>query len=183
MLKDNIVPSKTDPNLDFQKLTQFLEPFIYNHNEFHRIRKSYKNLAYGEVILPNKQIIPYYPPVYRVYHLKNAIKRVYDNNRLFIVEEKYDGYNVRITAFEENVYAFTRGGFPCPYSTELITKQIKEFLLDHPSMVITAEIIGNNPYNICSPWIYGPEPKIICFDILYKKKKAVRINTRKLLVP
>ena len=43
--------------------------------------------------------------------------KIHFNNEV-AVEEKMNGYNVRIAQINDEIIAFTRGGYVCPYTTK-----------------------------------------------------------------
>ncbi|HMK53805.1 MAG TPA: RNA ligase [Methanobacteriaceae archaeon] len=65
------------------------------------------------------------------------------------LEEKMNGYNVRITRVNSQIKAFTRGGYICPYTTKKANQimDMDKFFEDHPQLVICGEMVGtDNPY-------------------------------------
>ncbi|MCR3882855.1 MAG: RNA ligase, partial [Methanothrix sp.] len=78
--------------------------------------------------------------------LSPAIKRHFPDGVL--VEEKMNGHNVRVVMVGGRVIALTRGGFICPYSTEVAKDQINPRIFeDHPDIVLCGEMVGpKNPY-------------------------------------
>ena len=146
-----MLPLKEVQSEDFESFKYFnpnvIEDLFYKNLPYQRIKKNFKGYNYGEVILDNK-IIPQYPSIYRCYNFKKALGNHFLDNENFVVEEKLDGYNVRIARFMDQILAFTRGGFVCPYTTELLENysEIKQFLNDNPNKIICAEVIGLGPY-------------------------------------
>jgi putative ATP-dependent DNA ligase len=111
-----------------------------------RLTQDHKDYPRGTVF-HESGIIPGYPRIMRVLHLENGIKRYFKDK--FSVEEKVDGYNVRIAIINENPLAFTRGGFICPFTTNRIPDLIDlNFLHNYPGYIINGEVVGpGNPYN------------------------------------
>lgn len=65
------------------------------------------------------------------------------------VEEKMNGYNVRIAILDGETIAFTRRGYICPYTTKKVSEilDLDEFFQDYPQIVICGEMLGTeNPY-------------------------------------
>lgn len=98
-----------------------------------------------------QQQVPGFPAIKRVYHLRKGLEKLFGNNQ-FWMEEKIDGYNVRIFKYNQSLYAATRGGFICPFTTEWarIWAQeygLLEFFRDYPGHVLCGEVVGDNPYN------------------------------------
>ncbi|MEW6161764.1 MAG: RNA ligase [Nitrospirota bacterium] len=111
-----------------------------------RLTKDYKDYPRGTVFYKGG-FIPGYPRIMRVLHLKNGINRYFKDR--FYVEEKVDGYNVRIAMIDGNPFAFTRGGFICPFTTNRIPDLIDlNFFHKYPGYIINGEVVGpGSPYN------------------------------------
>lgn len=111
-----------------------------------RLTHDYKDYLRGTVFHEGG-LIPGYPRIMRVLHLENGIKRYFKES--FYVEEKVDGYNVRITVINGTPLAFTRGGFICPFTTSRIPDLIDmNFFNKYQGYVIGGEVVGpGNPYN------------------------------------
>ena len=82
---------------------------------YYRIVKKVGVLKKGTVVT-DSGIIYDFPRIARIMHLENGIKQAFNNP--FYVEEKVDGYNVRIVKVQDQVFAFTRGSYVCPFSTD-----------------------------------------------------------------
>ncbi len=101
--------------------------------------------------------VPGFPHIKRVYRLEEGIKRLF-GSAPFWAEEKIDGYNTRIFKYGEKLYATTRGGFICPFTTEWARiwgseQHLYQFFKDYPGHVLCGEVAGDNPYN----WQQDPE--------------------------
>ena len=160
-----------------------IEELTYKTIPYERIKKNFGGFNYGEILLVDK-IIPQYPSIYRCYNFRKALQNHYHETEQFIVEEKMDGYNVRIVCHSGEILCFTRGGFVCPYTTEIIEKypEIREFLVKNPDKILCAEMIGENPYNTLSIRMYGPEPKLFIFDIMTLKDVTCKSRKRSFLI-
>jgi len=114
--------------------------------EYHRFREDYKRIPRGTVII-GKRVIWGFPHIKRIFTLEKGIKRNISSPEVYI-EEKVDGFNVRVAKIKDNIYAFSRGGFLDPFSTEKIREmgKVKNFFEDHPLKVLCGEMIGNTPY-------------------------------------
>lgn len=184
MLPLKEVQPETITNDDILPYT-LIEELTYNGITYQRIKKNYKSFNYGEVVIDSNNIVPQYPSIYRCYNLKKALANHFQVNEKFIVEEKLDGYNVRIVNISNNIVAFTRGGFICPYTTEILENypEIKNFLLMNYDKVLCAELVGENPYNTLSIRMYGEEPQIYIFDIMDLKNKTCKSRKKSFLIP
>lgn len=160
-----------------------IEDLTYKNISYQRIKKNFRGFNYGEIIL-DYRIVPQYPPIYRCYNFKKALYNHFHESEKFLVEEKLDGYNVRIIYFADQILCFTRGGFVCPYTSEIIDNypEIRQFLIDHPDKVVCAEMVGENPYNTLSTRMYGPEPRLFVFDIMNMKDFDCKSRKRKFLI-
>lgn len=93
------------------------------------------------------QVIRGFPKIRRTLMLKNALKLHF--HKEVAVEEKMNGYNVRIAFLDHDIVAFTRGGYVCPYTTKKASElmDLTWFFQDHPDLVICGEMLGTeNPY-------------------------------------
>lgn len=101
----------------------------------------------GTVVFDNGKIVPAYPKIGRLFILEEGLKKFF--REPFYIEEKADGYNVRVTHHEGNPVAVTRGGFICPFSTDRLMDfyDFKGFFRQFPEYILFGEIVGpNNPY-------------------------------------
>ncbi len=111
-----------------------------------------------------------YPRTLRIYVLERGVRR-YFKEEPFFVEEKMDGYNVRLVRVGERLLAFTRGGFVCPYTTEWAYlwaehMGLEEFFRDYPDLVLCGEAVGASPYNAQRLYDLPPGLHFYLFDIL-----------------
>ncbi|MEM4295905.1 MAG: RNA ligase [Candidatus Anstonellales archaeon] len=88
-----------------------------------------------------------YGHIKRVLNLENGIKANFKN--AFYVQEKVDGYNVRVISLNGNLYAFSRSGYIEAFATEKLRndklyKGIK-YLADN-GFIVCGEMLGNTPY-------------------------------------
>lgn len=93
------------------------------------------------------ELIRGFPKIKRILMLKNGIKKYFDGT--FGVEEKIDGYNVRMCAVSGEVLVFTRGGFICPFTLSRVREDenVCDFLMSNPDLVLCVEMAGlRNPY-------------------------------------
>lgn len=100
-------------------------------------------ICFGDKI----EIIRGFPKIRRTLMLFPSLKMHFNNE--VAVEEKMNGYNVRIAMINNEIIAFTRGGYICPYTTKKAPEimDMKNFFIDHPELVICGEMVGTeNPY-------------------------------------
>jgi len=91
-----------------------------------------------------------YPSVPRMLVLDTGVRSVFDGDETVVVEEKLDGFNVRIADVgTDGPLAFTRSGYVCPYTTGRVRDllDLGAFFADHPEAMLCAELIGpETPY-------------------------------------
>ncbi|NJE00629.1 RNA ligase [Thermococcus sp. JdF3] len=134
-----------------------------------RFRDSAKGFRRGTVVFDNGDVVLGFPHIKRVVQLEKGIKRVF-KNKPFYVEEKVDGYNVRVVRVRDRVLALTRGGFICPFTTERILDFINEgFFRDYPNLVLAGEMAGpESPYIVEGPPYVKEDIEFFLFDIQEK---------------
>jgi putative ATP-dependent DNA ligase len=111
-----------------------------------RFEKTSSGIEAGTTIFNNNDVVYGYPKIRRAMMLGPAIKRYFSDR--IAVEEKMNGYNVRVASIDGDVVALTRGGFICPFSTEVAKRIIpEEVFINHPDAVLCGEMVGpENPY-------------------------------------
>lgn len=111
-----------------------------------RFEKTASGIEAGTAIFDNGEIVYGYPKIRRAMMLAPAIKRHFSGR--VAVEEKMNGYNVRVASINGDIVALTRGGFICPYSTEVARRLIPaQIFEDNPEIVLCGEMVGpENPY-------------------------------------
>jgi putative ATP-dependent DNA ligase len=111
-----------------------------------RFEKESSGVEVGTVVFENGEVVFGYPKIRRPLMLAAAIKRHFSD--LVAVEEKMNGHNVRVLSIDGDIVALTRGGFICPYSTEVARRLVPEDIFEkHTHMVLCGEMVGpENPY-------------------------------------
>ncbi len=135
--------------------------------EYIRFTDDFKEVPRGTAIFKDF-VVWGYPHIGRIFQLSTGIKEQF--SAPFWVEEKVDGYNVRIFQQEGKVYALTRGGYVCPFTTDRIEDFINlKFFEDNPDLVLCAEVAGpENPYVEESPPHVKEDIRFFVFDIMEK---------------
>lgn len=136
----------TEKEITNLKERESLHTYQFNELTFVRLSQEYKHRTRGD-IFHEKGFIPGYPRIMRILNLQNGINRYFKDS--FYVEEKVDGYNVRIASINGTTLAFTRGGFICPFTTDRIPDIIDlNFFKKYPKYIICGEVVGpGSPYN------------------------------------
>lgn len=131
--------------LERRTIAKVLSPFPY-----FRFDKGVGQIETGTVIFANREkveIVRGFPKIRRAMTIA-AITKNFSKLQKVAVEEKMNGYNVRVAKVAGKVYAFTRGGLICPYTTEKALDLIgTEFFEDNPELMLCGEMVGpDNPY-------------------------------------
>jgi putative ATP-dependent DNA ligase len=91
-----------------------------------------------------------YPSVPRILALDAGIHSVFDADETVVIEEKLDGFNVRVADVgADGPLAFTRSGYVCPYTTDRVRSllDLPAYFAEHPETMLCAELIGpETPY-------------------------------------
>jgi len=148
-----------------------------------RLTKDYRYYPRGTIFFDGG-IIPGYPRIMRVLHLGNGIRRYLKG--IFYVEEKVDGYNVRVAMIHGSLFAFTRGGFICPFTTNRISSLIDlDFFNKYPGCGIAGEVVGpGSPYNTEAIPYISEDIVFFAFDLFDKDGKNLSVEERyKILEP
>jgi len=114
-----------------------------------QFRKSVGKIEAGTMICfgDKMEIVRGFPKIRRTLMLYPSLKKHF--NHVIAIEEKMNGYNVRIALINNKITAFTRGGYICPYTTKKAPEimEMGEFFNDHPDLVLCGEMVGTeNPY-------------------------------------
>lgn len=124
----------------------------YNGISYLVFRREWRSYREGTTILVGEKevkIVHGYPSIQRILLLKAVPRHFIDR---VVVEEKMDGYNVRVVFFEGKVLAITRGGYICPYTTARLNHIYGEdlrkiFRSNGKDLVLCGEVVGSeNPY-------------------------------------
>jgi len=94
-----------------------LKSEVYGDLEYLRFTDDFKDIPRGTVLLKDT-ILWGYPHIGRIFQLSTGIREQFEGP--FWVEEKVDGYNVRVFTHNGDVYALTRGGYVCAFTTDRV---------------------------------------------------------------
>ncbi len=142
-----------------------------------RFDKAVSGIDAGTVVFDDDEIVYGYPKIRRAMMLAPAIKRHFSDGVL--VEEKMNGHNVRVASVGGKMIALTRGGFICPYSTEVANDQIPpELFKEDPDLVLCGEMVGpKNPY--VPKEVYPAESMdFYLFDVSRKGKRDMEGSSK-----
>ena len=127
-----------------------------HHDDLEYVRLLEQTGGYprGSVVLPEGSVLPGYPSIGRIQSLEAGLPRRF--REPFWAEEKIDGFNVRILRRGEALYAFSRGGFICPFSTDRVPEFVDPSVFDaEPDLILCAEIAGPD-----TPYLEGSTPRV-----------------------
>ncbi|ABN70526.1 ATP dependent DNA ligase [Staphylothermus marinus F1] len=142
--------------IEYEKLSKHIGRSIrlmkYGELNYVVFRRDLLGYREGTTILLGEEplIVHGYPSIQRLAFIEGVSKHMIDN---VVVEEKMNGYNVRVVYYMNNIYAITRGGYICPYTTarirKLYSKNIKLAYQEYPDTILVGEVVGTeNPYVI-----------------------------------
>ncbi len=122
----------------------------YRGLEYLVFRREIHGVREGTTVLLGEEplVIHGYPSIHRLALLEAVPQYMIDE---IAVEEKMDGYNVRVVDYMGRVLAITRGGYICPYTTARIERlygeQVRLMQSEYPDIVLAGEVVGTeNPY-------------------------------------
>ncbi|WP_342303703.1 RNA ligase [Methanolobus sp. ZRKC5] len=154
------------------------------YNNIYRFEGHVPNFEDGTVLIDKSgsfELIRGFPKIKRAMLLEPAVKKNFGEIDSVAVEEKMNGYNVRVIDYNSKLIAFTRSGHVCPYSTERVRKFLKrDFFIDHPDIIVYGEMVGpDNPY--VQKYVYNIESlKFFVFDLRYKNSgEALTVHKRR----
>lgn len=139
----------------------------YDDMTYQRALDDSEGFVRGSAHFDNGELtVPGYPSIGRILNLERGLSEQVGER--FWMEEKIDGYNVRIFRHHDRVLALTRGGFVCPFSTDRLADLFDLSFFDaHPEMVVCAEIAGpGTPYLEGSPPFIPEDVGLYVFDFM-----------------
>lgn len=147
--------------------------------EYLRFSDDYKDIPRGTAIFKDF-VIWGYPHIGRIFLLETGLREQFEAP--FWVEEKVDGYNVRIFKHQDGYYALSRGGFICPFTTDRLPDLINlKVLDDNPDLVICAEVAGpENPYIEEYPPYVKEDVQLFVFDFMKKNSQEFLSHEEKM---
>ncbi|MCX9025753.1 MAG: RNA ligase [Candidatus Methanoperedens sp.] len=123
--------------------------YVWGKKELFRFDKPVSSIEGGTSVFTEPfDIVRGFPKISRTLMLSPALQKHFSSCRKVAVEEKMNGYNVRVALIGDALVALTRGGFICPYTTEKAIDLIGyDFFNDHPDLVLCGEMVGpDSPY-------------------------------------
>ena len=111
-------------------------------------------------------LVPGYPHIGRIFRLEQGLAQQF--RRPFWVEEKVDGFNVRLFRSGGAMVALSRGGYVCPFATDRAPDFVDPAIFEaHPVLVLCAELAGpDNPYTQGGPSFVPEDVALFVFDMM-----------------
>jgi putative ATP-dependent DNA ligase len=130
-----------------------------------RFTDRFKNIPRGTAVF-NRRVIWGFPSIGRILHLETGLKEQF--TLPFWVEEKIDGYNVRIFRLKDRLLALTRGGFLCPFTIDRLPDLLDtRIFMEYPDIVLCSEVAGpENPYLNGHPPFIEEDVQCFVFDMM-----------------
>jgi putative ATP-dependent DNA ligase len=153
------------------------------YEDFFRFSSKVGKIDEGSVLVKvgnGFELIQGFPKIKRAIMLAPALKSHFKDIYSVAVEEKMNGYNVRVIEHKGELVAFTRSGHVCPYSSERSGHLLEhDFFKDYPEYVVYGEMVGpDNPY--VPKDIYGVESlDFFVFDIRSREGIALPLHERR----
>ena len=123
-----------------EKLEKLEEEFGYA-----RFREDFGKIPRGTVLTKARTVWGF-PHIHRIFTLEAGVARNIKDDEVY-VEEKIDGFNLRVALVEGKIFAFSRGGFIDAFATEKVREMgLEGFFKEFPDYVLCGEMIGNTPY-------------------------------------
>ena len=146
---------------------------------YYRVTKKTGSLGKGAIVT-REGVLCDFPHIARIMHLENGVRKAY--TQPFYVEEKVDGYNIRVARIQGRVLAFSRGAYVCPFSTDRIVDFLdaKKIFDENPGLIVCGEFAGpDNPYNIEHPPYVKEDVRFFAFDLMrLNKPQSVFVEER-----
>jgi putative ATP-dependent DNA ligase len=194
------VSSELIEKLDVEKVSELLDipehritgaiqrktlQYVRGKKDLFRFDKPISGIEAGTCIFIKPfDVVRGFPKIPRALMLYPGIAAHFSTCEKVAVEEKMNGYNVRVALIDDEIAGLTRGGFVCPYTTEKARELVgHDFFLQHPDLVLCGEMVGpDSPYVPKS--IYDIESlEFFVFDIREKLTgKPMPVKNRRRLV-
>lgn len=130
----------------FERIEDEFSRRYFDGMEYRALSDYRKHLEKGTVLIADT-VVRGFPKIPRTLVLEEGIPRYFAGE--FAVEEKMNGYNVRVARIDGETYAFTRGGLVCPFTTWKVEADLDldPFFDEYPGTMLCGEMVGpENPY-------------------------------------
>jgi putative ATP-dependent DNA ligase len=133
---------------EFEDIAEYFHDDSYEGWEYRHLSGYRKSVEKGTVLI-NDTVVRGFPKIPRSLVLDAGIPQQFDES--IAIEEKLNGYNVRIARIDGEVFGFTRSGIICPFTTHKVREllPVDRFFDRHPDRMLCGEMIGpENPYTV-----------------------------------
>jgi len=137
------------------------EESVFEGRRYRHLSAARHGIERGTAIVDGT-VIRGFPSIPRTLVLDPGIVEHFDGR--VTIEEKRNGYNVRVARIEGDVLGFTRSGYICPYTTSKVRELLDpDSVFDaNPELMLCGELIGpENPY---TPHEY-PDVESAAFEV------------------
>ncbi len=154
-----------------------LQLLNYDGVDYIRLKRDASGFLRGTVFIKG-MVIRGFQRIKRILSLEEGIKRYIKG--AFYLEEKMDGYNIRVRRIGDRLFTFTRGGFVCPFTMDRVEEFIDpDFFSEHPHYTLCAEVVGpENPYNSEPVDFIKEDIEFFVFDIKGPDGKSLPLEQR-----
>lgn len=159
-------------NLEIALARGKAEHLAFGELSYTRLTDEIGGVPKGSVVLADGSVIPGYPSIARIQALDPGLKKQFEGP--FWAEEKMDGFNIRIFFQGGRVYALSRGGFVCPFSTDRMLDLLDPAIFtNHPELILCAELVGPD-----NPYLEGHSPQVqedidlFIFDMMRRDREG-----------
>lgn len=171
-------------DLPLFKVTGLLDRGTIEERQDHlRFKKAVAGKERGTAYFPDTgDVVRGFPKIRRTLVIDPAVPKHFDDE--VVVEEKMNGYNVRIAQVDGDTVALTRGGVRCPYTEHWADRLVPRSFFDaNPDLVICGEMVGpDNPY-VTSTTYDVDSVQFFVFDLRHKSSnEPVPVDERQRLV-
>ncbi|CCQ33725.1 RNA ligase [Halorhabdus tiamatea] len=149
------------PDEDREDILGAFDASVFEGRRYRHLTDARHGIERGTAIVDGR-VVRGFPSIPRTLVLDPGIAEHFDGR--LTVEEKRNGYNVRVARIDGDVLGFTRGGYICPYTTSKVRELLDpdSFFEAHPGLMLCGELIGpENPY---TPHEY-PEVESAAFEV------------------
>jgi putative ATP-dependent DNA ligase len=133
-------------DVDPEDLLEHFDRARFRGREYRHLTDARHGVERGTALVGDA-VVRGFPSIPRALVLETAVPAQFDGP--VTVEEKLNGYNVRVARIDGDLLAFTRRGYICPYTTAALeaTLEATAFFEDHPGRMLCGEFVGpENPY-------------------------------------
>jgi len=137
----------------------------YGGRRYLRLSDDFRGRPKGTVSWGGR-LVAGYPHIGRIFRLQQGLAQQFANP--YWVEEKVDGFNIRIFRAGAGIVALTRGGYVCPFATDRVEDFVDPAVFEaHPDLILCAELAGpDNPYTQGGPSFVSEDVELFVFDMM-----------------